>query len=151
MCSIISFGNVRMSGMGKKLVTSYAAMGVGLAIVLTFGLAAISGILEQGQFIASQQESKVNKAPLAAPAAPSVTQGNAAREGAPAGPSATYSGEETIQKAPATQEETKSYLVIEVPASPFAGFFLVLPYIAAAIVGSVVFVITRRKFLRAIF
>ncbi len=147
MCSIISFGNVRISGMGKKLVTSYAAMGVGLAIVLTFGLAAISGIVEQGQFMAPQQESKVKEAPLTAPAAPSLTQENAARESAPAGSNPVYSGGATIQKAPAKQEETKSYLVTEVPASPFAGFFLVLPYVAAAIVGSVVFVITRKKFL----
>jgi len=44
MFSIISFGNVRMSGMGKNLVTSYAALGVGLALVLTFGLTAISSI-----------------------------------------------------------------------------------------------------------
>ncbi|GEM_PF-1756180 len=59
MSSIISFGNVRMSGMGKNLITSYAALGVGLAVVLTFGLTAISSVMEQPvqeQFTISDQD-----------------------------------------------------------------------------------------------
>jgi len=59
MFSLILFGNVRMSGMGKNLVTSYAALGVGLAVVLTFGLTAISSVMEQPvqeQFTVTDQD-----------------------------------------------------------------------------------------------
>jgi len=69
MFSIISFGNVRMSGMGKNLVTSYAALGVGLAVVLTFGLTAISSVMEQPvqeQFTVSDQDNAL-MAPAAGP------------------------------------------------------------------------------------
>ncbi len=71
MFSIISFGNVRMSGMGKNLVTSYAALGVGLAVVLTFGLTAISSVTEQPvqeQFTVSDQDNAM-MAPAAGPEA----------------------------------------------------------------------------------
>jgi len=146
-----------MSGMGRKLVTSYAALGVGLAMVLTLGLTAISSVIEQpsNQFMTSQQEPAKStlQAPVpAVPAQPSPMPQKATREAAPASaPSSTYSGGGAIQKAPATQEpskpeEAKSYsLTAEVPPSPFAGLMMVLPYIAAAAVGSVVFVLTRKR------
>ena len=47
MSSIISFGIVRISGMSKKVLSSYAGLGVGLAVVLTVGLYAISSVVEQ--------------------------------------------------------------------------------------------------------
>jgi len=154
MCSIISFVNVRMSGMGKNLVTSYAALGVGLAIVLTFGLTAISSVVEppsQSQFMVSEPESMqiVPAAPLTeAPPQPSETQEDvSAKAGAPAAVGGEISGETVMEKVPARQETTASYsIAAEVPSpNPFAGLFIALPYIAAAAVGSVVFVLTRKR------
>jgi len=141
-----------MSGMSKTLVTSYAALGVGLAIVLTFGLTAISSVMEQpsqSQFITSQPESIqiVPAVPaLEAPAQPSEEQDVSAKAGAPA--EGGIGGEAVIAKAPARQKEMteESYAIAtEVPASHFAGLFMALPYIAAAAVGSVVFVVTRKR------
>jgi len=165
MCSIISFGNVRMSVMGKNLVTSYAALGVGLAIVLTFGLAAISSVTEQpSQFMASQRESAVSplapsapeekpalEAPVPEPPALSseMQEDVSAKAGAPSGAGGATSGEVVIEKAPRQEETAKeSYsIAAEVPAgtSAVAGLLGVLPYIAAVAVGSVVFAVTRKR------
>jgi hypothetical protein len=97
MFSIISFGNVRMSGMGKNLVTSYAALGVGLAVVLTFGLTAISSVMEQPvqeQFTVTDQDNA-----MMAQAGPEQAAERKALEAVPAEssesePSQSYGGEE---------------------------------------------------------
>lgn len=149
MCSIISFGNVRMSGMGKNLVTSYAALGVGLAIMLTFGLTAISSIMEQPsevQFVTSQPESgqMVPAVPLTGePAPPSEAEDVSAKASAPA--EGGIGEEAMIAKAPARQEAAESLAAEVPPTSSLSGFLMVLPYIAAAAVGSVVFVVTRKR------
>jgi len=147
MCSIISFENVRMSGMSKNMVTSYAALGVGLAIVLTFGLTAISSVVDQRmvkELVTSQPES-IETAP-----APSFTE-ESSQTSEMQDVGGGTAGEVMIQKAPAREEEmvTESYsIAAEVPSpSPFAGLLIVLPYIAAAAVGSVVFIVTRKRVL----
>jgi len=182
MFSIISFGNVRMSGMGKNLVTSYAALGVGLAVVLTFGLTAISSVVEQPvqeQFTVTDQDNA-----MMAPAGPEQAAERKALEAVPAEssesePSQSYGGEEgastetgalpmppaspeaqedvggetdvPMMKAPAQEEtgrESYSYVIAtDAPAasSSFAGILMVLPYIAAAAVGSAVFAVTRKR------
>ena len=178
MCSIISFGNVRISGMGKNLVTPYAALGVGLAVVLTFGLTAISSVMQPSQTqsqLASQREwdQTVLEEPLAAepeakmmaPKAqpeqpspvPSETQTDVSSEAVEpvAGPTTGAGGEITAQvemKEQEAQEELarEGYsIATEVPvsasSSSFAGIGVVLPYIVAAAVGSVVFVISRKR------
>jgi hypothetical protein len=151
MCSIISFGSVRMSGMGRNLVTPYAAFGVGLAIVLTFGLTAISSVVEQpsqNQFMASQPEAIQMVPAVPSPEVPSqpseMQEDVGARAGAPSGEMA---GEAVMEKVPVKQETTESYsIAAEVPSpNPFAGLLMVIPYIAAAAVGSVVFVLTRNR------
>ena len=159
MCSIISFGNVRMSGMGKKLITSYAALGVGLAIVLTFGLTAISSVVEQpsqSQFMTSQPES-IQMVPAVpspeAPSQPSEAQEDvSAKAAAPATGGGEIAREAVEEEKVTSMQETRgmqeSYsIAAEVPVSPnpFAGLVMVLPYIAAALVGSVVFVVTRKR------
>lgn len=153
--------------MGNKLITSYAALGVGLAVVLTFGLTAISNVVErplQDQFTASQGESAkvalVPSAPeekpaievesqLAAPSAPpSETQEDvSAKAGVSAGAGgATYEGAPAERAQVSKEVGKESYSIAsEVPPSPFAGFLVILPYIAAAVAGSVVFVVTRKR------
>ena len=147
--------------MGSKLITSYAALGVGLAIVLTFGLGAISSVMEQPsekQSTAGPESlgmapvqsmpkaEKALEAPRAAPPPPmagaplpappaerSETQQNvSAKAAAPAGTSATTLGDVVLERAPASKEEMSKEIVF-------------LPYIAAAVVGSVVFVVTRKR------
>lgn len=193
MSSIISFGNVRMSGMGKNLVTSYVALGVGLAVVLTFGLTAISSVMEQPvqeQFTVSDQDNAMmapatgpeaeRKAMEAVPAEPpessappqsyegqeDVSHGTEALPMPPASteaqedvsaqtgtPSGAVGGSETAE-APmmkaSPEEETgrEGYMIAtDTPAASgsFAGILMALPYIAAAAVGSAVFVVTRKR------
>jgi len=59
MSSIISFGIVRISGMSKKVLSSYAGLGVGLAVVLTVGLYAIWSSFEAGNDIALDSSDNV--------------------------------------------------------------------------------------------
>lgn len=173
MFSIISFGNVRMSGMGKNLVTSYAALGVGLALVLTFGLTAISSINTQvydsadravftvtnpDQNLSSKASEEpsgresASEAPV--PSAPPQMQfaeppeGNVSSEAGAGGGSEDVL-EAPMEKMPAQEEASRENYVItaEAPAasSSFAGILMVLPYIAAAAVGSAVFAVTRKR------
>jgi len=168
MFSIISFGNVRMSGMGKNLVTSYAALGVGLALVLTFGLTAISSInqvydsADRAVFTITDPDqnlrSGANEEPTAGestseapvPAAPEAQlaappEGNVSTE---AGGGGKDVSEGPTQKMLAPDESRESYVITtDTPAasSSFAGILMVLPYIAAAAVGSAVFVVTRKR------
>jgi len=139
MFSIISFGNVRINGM-KSPVMPYAALGVGLAIVLTIGLTAIAGVVEQplmeGQQLTMEQET------MKAPAPEMVErQADVSREESVAGSGAPASEE----KFGIMQEQEQYYMTTELPASPFTGLLMVMPYIAAAIVGSVVFVVVRKR------
>ncbi len=180
MSSIISFGNVRMSGMGKNLVTSYAALGVGLALVLTFGLTAISNIntqvydsADRAVFTVTDPDqnlrSKASEEPSGresasqgpVPAAPpevlvptppqSEADANVSTEaGAPYGAGGGEGAQEApIEKTPAQEEASRENYVIttEAPAasSSSAGILMVLPYIAAAAVGSAVFAVTRKR------
>lgn len=167
MCSIISFGNVRMSGMGKNLVTSYAALGVGLAVVLTFGLTAISSVMEQpsqSQFTVSnpdlnlsvepqagpEAERKALEAvPTAPPEAPEAQEDVSPQAGAPSAGGGESTAEVPMLKAPVKEEATReSYSIaaeVSTASSPFAGILVALPYIAAATVGSVVFAVTRKR------
>jgi hypothetical protein len=139
MFSIISFGNIRISGM-KSPMMPYAALGVGLAIVLTVGLTAIAGVVEQplmeGEQLTMEQET------VKAPAQETVEQqADVSREESLAGPGAPTSEE----KFGVMQEQEQYYMTTEPPASPFTGLLMVIPYIAAAIVGSVVFVVVRKQ------
>jgi hypothetical protein len=173
MFSIISFGNVRMSGMGKNLVTSYAALGVGLALVLTFGLTAISSINTQmydsadravftvtdpDQNLRSKASEETSGRESASegpvPAAPPQMQfaeppeGNVSTE-AGAGVGSGDVLEAPTEKMPASEEASRENYVIttEAPAASgsFAGILMALPYIAAAAVGSAVFAVTRKR------
>lgn len=132
MFSIISFGNVRMSGM-KSPVMSYAALGVGLAVMLTVGLTAIAGIVEQPAL--EMQEGVEERTALKAPAREMTGQADVASE--------------TEHVAPSTEEKFGTMeareLVVEEPKGLFNGFSVAIPYIAAGIVGSVVFVVTRKR------
>lgn len=172
MSSIISFGNVRMSGMGKSLITSYAALGVGLALVLTFGLTAISSINTQVYDSADRAVFTVTDpdAMRTVPAGPEQEMENKAMEAIPAEPpasteapedvgaqttmpSGTAGGGETaeapmMQASPQEESAREGYLIAtDTPAavSSFAGILMALPYIAAAAVGSAVFVVTRKR------
>lgn len=144
MFSIISFFNVRMNGGMKNSVMPYAALGVGLAIVLTVGLTAIAGVVHQ-PLMESQKQAEEQQALTTAPApapAPAITQREAdvsSKAGSAVAPAAP-AGEE---KSLATQEQ--SYLTTETPAGPFEGLSVAIPYIAAAVVGSVVFVVARKR------
>lgn len=178
MCSIISFGNVRIGGMGKNLVTPYAALGVGLAVVLTFGLTAISSVMQpsgtQSQ-LASQREwdQTVLEEPLVAepeakmmapkappeqpPAIPSETEADVSSEAAgPVASPTTGAGGEITAKVEIEEQTAQEELAregysvaAEVPASAsssgFTGIVVVLPYIVAVAVGSVVFVVSRKR------
>jgi len=175
MFSIISFGNVRMSGMGKNLVTSYAALGVGLALVLTFGLTAISSIntqvydsADRAVFTVTDPDqnlrSKASEAPV--PAEPpessepsqfyeekdASSTGTEALPAPPASEAQEDVGGETaapMMQAPAQEESGRESLVIatDAPAASgsFAGILMALPYLAAAAVGSAVFAVTRKR------
>jgi hypothetical protein len=171
MSSLILFGNVRMSGMGKNLITSYAALGVGLAVVLTFGLTAISSVMEpvQQQFTVSDQDNAMMaqigseeaaerkalealpaESPESAPVPPAATEAQEDVGGQTSEPSGM--GGETatpMMDVPAQEESSReSYLIAtDVPSasSSFAGILMALPYIAAAAVGSAVFAVTRKR------
>ena len=142
MFSIISFGNVRMNGM-KSPVMPFAALGVGLAIVLTVGLTAIAGVVEQplmeGRQVTMEQETmKTAPAPemVERQADVSSEAESVAGSGAPA----------SEEKFGIMQEqEGQAYMTSEPPVSPFTGLLMIIPYIAAAIVGSVVFVVVRKR------
>ena len=143
MFSIISFFNVRMNGGMKNSVMPYAALGVGLAIVLTIGLTAIAGVVSQ-PLMESQKQTEEQQALTTAPApapAPAITQ----RE---AGVSST-AGSATAPSAPVEEKslakQEQSYVTTETPAGPFEGLSVAIPYIAAAVVGSVVFVVARKR------
>ena len=59
MSSIILSAHVRIIDMSKKVLSSYAALGVGLAVVMVFGLAALSMVVEQplqDQFPAAESD-----------------------------------------------------------------------------------------------
>lgn len=138
MSSIISFFNVRMNGGMKNPVMPYAALGVGLAIVLTVGLTAIAGVVSQ-PLMGTQQQAEEKQALTTAPA-PAMTEREAgvnSKAGSAATPAAPVE-----EKSLAKQE--KGYLNTETPAGPFEGLFVAIPYIAAAVVGSVVFVVARK-------
>ena len=139
MFSIISFFNVRMNGGMKNSVMPYAALGVGLAIVLTIGLTAIAGVVNQ-PLMESQKQTEEQQALTTAPA-PAITQREAdvsSKAGSATAPSAPVE-----EKSLAKQEQ--SYLTTETPAGPFEGLSVAIPYIAAAVVGSVVFVVARKR------
>lgn len=139
MSSIISFFSVRMNGGMKNPVMPYAALGVGLAIVLTVGLSAIAGVVSQ-PLMESQQQAEEQPAFTVTPA-PSMTQ-READVSSKAG-SATVPSAPVEEKSLAKQEQ--SYLTTETPADPFEGLSVAIPYIAAAVVGSVVFVVARKR------
>jgi hypothetical protein len=159
-----------MSGMGKNLITSYAALGVGLAVVLTFGLTAISSVMEpaQQQFTVSDQDNAMmaqtgpeeaaeRKAlealPAESPESAPVPPATKAQEdvGAQSGEPSGMGGEVAapMMDVPAQEESGReSYLIAtDVPAASnsFAGILMALPYIAAAAVGSAVFAVTRKR------
>ena len=132
MFSIISFFNVRMNGGMKNPVMPYAALGVGLAIVLTVGLTAIAGVVHQ-PLMESQQQAEEQ---------PAMTQREAdvsSKAGSVATPSPVAGEEKSLAK------QEQRYLTTETPAGPFAGLSVAIPYIAAAVVGSVVFVVARKR------
>lgn len=138
MSSIISFFSVRMNGGMKNPVMPYATLGVGLAIVLTIGLTAIAGVVHQ-PLMESQQQAEEQPAFTVTPA-PSMTQREAdvSSKGSAATPAAPVE-----EKSLAKQEQ--SYLTTETPVGPFEGLSVAIPYIAAAVVGSVVFVVARKR------
>lgn len=140
MSSIISFFSVRMNGGMKNPVMQYATLGVGLAIMLTVGLTAIAGVVHQ-PLMESQQQAEEQPAFTVTPApAPSMTQREAdvSSKGSAATPAAPVE-----EKSLAKQEQ--SYLTTETPVGPFEGLSVAIPYIAAAVVGSVVFVVARKR------
>jgi hypothetical protein len=146
MFSIISFNNVRTSSMKKNPVMPYAALGVGLAVMLTVGLTAIAGVVEQPVVevqLKADEEAAMKAAPPAAPAAPpsemAQREADVSSEPEPMVGSYEPSVEEKIGL---TQEQQ---LVTEAPVSPFAGLSMAIPYIAAAIVGSAVFAVVRKR------
>lgn len=97
MCRIISFGNVRMNGM-KGPVTSSAALGVGLAIIVTIGLSAIAGVVELPVKEVQQVTEPSVETPKMAPS-PEMTgsQGDVS------------SGESTTGSAPSTSLEPEKF------------------------------------------
>lgn len=127
MFSIISFNNVRMSGM-KSPVTSYAALGVGMAIVLSIGLTAIAGIVEQPVMLA-EPDADVALAPPAERAERAAMDETTAEPGMP-------SEEIGVMK---------EHFAVEQPAGSFEGLSVAVPYVAAAIVGAAVFAVVRRR------
>jgi hypothetical protein len=176
--------------MGSRLVSSYAALGVGLAIVLTIGLGAISNVTQPVEFAAQNQLAakvmvpgpEAERQALQAPEtperkmeAPTESGEKATTEAFQATPSATapalegagenvtaeanvptsapfvtpepelgYGGAEVREKL--AVEESREYgIAAEVPPSPLAPLAMILPYIAAAVAGSVVFVVTRKR------
>lgn len=146
MFSIISFNNVRTSGMKKNPVMPYAALGVGLAVMLTVGLTAIAGVVEQPVVevqLKADEEAAMKTVPPAAPAVPpsemAQREADVSSEAAPM--LGSYESMEE-EKFGLTQEQQ---LVTEVPASPFAGLSVAIPYIAAAIVGTAVFAVVRKR------
>ena len=140
MFSIISFFNVRMNGGMKNPVMPYAALGVGLAIVLTVGLTAIAGVVSQ-PLMGTQQQAEEKQALTTAPA-PTMTEREAdvsSKAGSATAPSAAAGEEKSLAK------QEQSYVTTETPAGPFEGLSVAIPYIAAAVVGSVVFVVARKR------
>lgn len=140
MFSIISFFNVRMNGGMKNSVMPYAALGVGLAIVLTVGLSAIAGVVNQ-PLMESQKQAEEQPAFTVTPA-PSMTQREAdvsSKAGSLTVPSAP------VEEKSLAKQEQQSYLTTETPAGPFEGLSVAIPYIAAAVVGSVVFAVARKR------
>lgn len=140
MSSIISFFNVRMNGGMKNSVMPYAALGVGLAIVLTVGLTAIAGVVHQ-PLMESQKQTEEQQALTTAPA-PAITQREAdvsSKAGSATAPSAAAGEEKSLAK------QEQRYLTTKTPADPFEGLPVAIPYIAAAVVGSVVFVVARKR------
>ncbi|MEM3084684.1 MAG: hypothetical protein QXU32_08415 [Nitrososphaerales archaeon] len=125
-----------MSSM-KSPVMSYAALGVGLAIMLTVGLTAISSVVEQP--LVQVQQEQANEAMKAIP--PEIAQ-RAADVGSEAeslvAPAPPTTGQEAL-----TQEQ--GYMTTEPPTGPLAGLSVAIPYIVAAIVSLVVFVFSRKR------
>lgn len=143
MSSIISFGGARVSGM-RKIATSYAALGVGLAIAFSFGLTAIAGMV--GQPLAEVQNLTEPEFPEEAmKIAPSQEMvGSAADESAPVESPQPPGEGSTGEEMPPSAVEAR-YLAAEPAGSPLEGLSVVVPYIAAAIAGSIVFVVTRKR------
>jgi hypothetical protein len=142
MFSIISFNNVRTSGMKKNPVMPYAALGVGLAVMLTVGLTAIAGVVEQPVVevqLKADEQAAMKAAPPAAPPS-EMAQREADVSSEPEPMVGFYESSE--EKFGLTQEQQ---LVTEAPVSPFAGLSMAIPYIAAAIVGSAVFAVVRKR------
>jgi hypothetical protein len=145
MFSIISFNNVRTSGMKKNPVMPYAALGVGLAVMLTVGLTAIAGVVEQPVVevqLKADEQAAMKAAPPAAPAAPPEMAQREADVSSEAEPMVGFYEPSVEEKVGLTQEQQ---LVTEAPVSPFAGLSMAIPYIAAAIVGSAVFAVVRKR------
>jgi len=142
MFSIISFNNVRTSGMKKNPVMPYAALGVGLAVMLTVGLTAIAGVVEQPVVevqLKADEQAAMKTAPPAAPPEMAQREADVSSETEPM----VGSYEPSVEgKFGLTQEQQ---LVTEAPVSPFAGLSMAIPYIAAAIVGSAVFAVVRKR------
>lgn len=115
----------------KNSVMPYAALGVGLAIVLTVGLTAIAGVVSQ-PLMGTQQQAEEKQALTTAPApAPAMTEREAgvnSKAGSAATPAAPVE-----EKSLAKQE--KGYLTRETPADPFEGLPVAIPYMAAAVVA----------------
>lgn len=97
MYSIISFGNVTMNGM-KGPVTLSAALGVGLAIVVTIGLSALAGVVELPVQEVQQVTEPSVETPKMAPA-PEMTRSQVD----------VSSGESTTGSAPSTSLEPEKF------------------------------------------
>jgi hypothetical protein len=147
MPSLISFWSVRISGM-KSSVTPYAALGVGLAVVLTIGLGAIGGMVAQPS-VEIQNEAAlkepVEAAPALAPSAPPEGAGGDASMEADTAMRAAAPGEEEAVKKMQSLEQEQGYMTTEPPEGPFSGLSIAIPYIAAGVVGSVVFIVARKR------
>ncbi len=136
MSSIISFTSVRMSGM-KPSVTSYATLGVGLAVVLTVGLTALAGMV--GQPVVEVRQAGEEAAMKAAPVPPSLEREAGIGAAAPPGPG--FGG--GIGGGSSIAQEQR--VVVEQPPARSDGLSVAIPYIAAAVAGSVAFVVTRKR------
>lgn len=133
----------------------YAALGVGLAIVMTVGLSAVAGIMDQPTVeLSFELDQPSEETALVAPAAPpepappSEAESSSLRadEGMDAQQAEPMEGAPEVagEQLSAAQERR---IVAEPHQGPdgLDGLYLAMPYVAAGIVGAVVFVVVRKK------
>lgn len=151
MSSIISHGNIRISGV-KKVVSSHVALGVGLAIAFSFGLVSIAGVVEQPLIevqtgVQEPSEEAMKTAPVQEMTAPQESRGPPTPPPAesPEPPVAGMAGEGDDDEEEISFAAEEGYLAAEPPPALFAELSIAMPYVAAAIVGSVVFIVARKR------